>query len=389
VILDFAGNTNGEATIKETLKVANKFTAEISDDKFRAFAEARLFGSAESAVALWSDVKRAAATRTDWPLHKPSALDDLKADAIQRDRWRPEGNYVRRGPFPPPTPNIEIRELSRDDDGDGRTYLQLIPLHCDSIVFESGESEPTTASSPVPSTAKFEAKGLQYKFLAFDSENPERQSEVKTWTATLRLKKQLHDRGDHFEVELLAFPRANGVSIHYTTDGSSPIGSNAAVYDGSIRVPDNCRKVCAVAQAPTYSLTSQGIVQDIPKRGEEVRTIDATRPARWQKVSKLDDSGAVWDLITRLEQNPGVLAYDVELSAKSSNGEQIVDYSGSLANGYGGAELKTVAGKLQDIVQDGTLRMEIGELGFPTGQALIDWLNVVKEPFNLSYVSQD
>jgi hypothetical protein len=389
VILDFAGNTNGEATIKETLRVANKFTAEISDDKFRAFAEARLFGSAESAVALWSDVKRAAATRTDWPLHKTSALDDLKADSIQRDRWRLEGNYVRRGPFPPPTPSIEIREGARDEDGDGRTYLQLIPLHCDSIVFESGESEPTTASSPVPSTAKFEAKGLQYKFLAFDSENSERQSEVKTWTATLRLKKQLHDRGDHYEVELLAFPRANGVSIHYTTDGSSPIGSNAAVYDGAIRVPDNCRKVCAVAQAPTYSLTSQGIVQDIPKRGEEVRTIDATRPARWQKVSKLDDSGAVWDLITRLEQNPGVLAYDVELSAKSSNGEQIVDYSGSLANGYGGAELKTVAGKLQDIVQDGTLRMEIGNLGFSTGQALIDWLNATKEPFNLSYMDQD
>jgi len=187
----------------------------------------------------------------------------------------------------------------------------------------------------------------------------------------------------------LAFPRANGVSIHYTTDGSSPIGTNAAVYDGAIRVPEGCRKLCAVAQAPAYSLTSQGIVQDIPKRGEEARTIDATRPARWQKVCKLDDSGAVWDLITRLEQNPGVLAYDVELSAKSSNGEQIVDYSGSLANGYGGAELKTVAGKLQDIVKDGTLRMEIGNLGFPTGQALIDWLNVVQEPFNLSHVSQD
>ena len=116
---------------------------------------------------------------------------------------------------------------------------------------------------------------------------------------------------------------------------------------------------------------------------------EAARDARWQKPSKLDDSGAVWDLITRLEQNPGVLAYDVELSAKSSNGEQIVDYSGSLANGYGGAELKTVAGKLQDIVQDGTLRMEIGNLGFSTGQALIDWLNATNEPFNLSYVSQD
>ena len=297
---------------------------------------------------------------------------------------------MRKGPFPPPTPGIEIREGARDEDGDGRTYLQLIPLHCNRVVFESGDSEPTTASSPVPTTSKFEAKGLQYKFLAFDSEHPERQSEVKTWTATLRLKKKLIDRGDHYEVELLAFPKANGVSIHYTTDGTSPIGTNAAVYDGPIRVPENCRKVCAVAQAPVYSLTSQQIVQDVPKRGDEGGTIDRTRPARWQKVSKLDDSGAVWDLITRLEQIAGVAAYDVQLSATSSNnGEQIVDYTGSLASGYGGTELKSVATKLQDIVQDGSLRMEIGELGFPTGQALIDWLNAAKVPFNLSYVSQD
>jgi hypothetical protein len=296
---------------------------------------------------------------------------------------------VRKGPFPPATPSIEIREGARDEDGDGRTYLQLIPLHCDRIAFESGDSKPTTASSPVPTFSKFEAKGLQYKFLAFDSENPERQSEVKTWTATLRLRKQLVDRGDHYEVELLAFPKANGVSIHYTTDGSSPIGTNAAVYDGPLRVPANCRKVCAVAQAPVYSLTSQAIVQDIPKRGEEARTIDPTRPARWQKPNKLDDSGAVWDLITRLEQTVGVMAYDIQLSATSSNGEQIVDYTGSLASGYSGAEIKAVATKLQDIVQDGSLRMDIVQLSFPTGQALIDWLNVVKEPFNLSYVDQD
>ncbi len=65
----------------------------------------------------------------------------------------------------------------------------------------------------------------------------------------------------------------------------------------------------------------------------------------------------------------------MQLSATSNNGEQIVDDSGSLKSGYGGAELKAVATKLQDIVQDGPLRMELGELGFPTGQALIDWLN--------------
>lgn len=387
--LAFAGNTSGEATIKQTLMTVRKFTTDISEESFRSYAEAKLFGASDSAVVLWSDVKRAAATRTDWPLHKPSALEDLKADAMQRDRWRPEGNYVRKGPFPPAAPSIEIRELSREEDGDGRTYLQVIPLHCDRIVFESGESEPTTASSPVPTPTKFEAKGLQYKFLAFDSEHPERMSEVKTWTATLRLKKQLNDCGDHYEVKLMAFPMTNGVSIHYTTDGSSPISSNAAIYDGFIRVPDHCRKLCAVAQAPVYSLTSQAIVQDIPKRGEEARTIDATRPARWQKVGKLDDPGAVWDLVTRLEQSAGVMAYDVHLTATSSNGEQVVEYSGSLTSGYSGGELKTVAEKLQDIVQDGSLRMEIGELGFQTGQALIDWLNAAKEPFNLSHVSQE
>ena len=169
-------------------------------------------------------------------------------------------------------------------------------------------------------------------------------------------------------MELLAFPKANGVSINYTTDGSSPINANAAVYEGPIRVPENCRKVCAVAQAPMYSLTSQPIVQDIPKRGEEARTIDPTQPARWQKGSKLDDSGAVWNLITQLEQTPGVVAYDVLLTATSSSGEQAVDYTGSLTTGYGGAELKSVATKLQEIVGDELLRMEIGDWAFLPGK---------------------
>jgi hypothetical protein len=32
--------------------------------------------------------------------------------------------------------------------------------------------------------------------------------------------------------------------------------------------------------------------------------------------------------------------------------------------------------------------MLIGELGFPTGQALIDWLNAAQKPFDPSDVSQ-
>ena len=52
------------------------------DDAYRSRAEARLFGSAETKVVLWSDFKRNAAVNTNWPLHKTSALDDLKADSL-------------------------------------------------------------------------------------------------------------------------------------------------------------------------------------------------------------------------------------------------------------------------------------------------------------------
>jgi hypothetical protein len=78
----------------------------------------------------------------------------------------------------------------------------------------------------------------------------------------------------------------------------------------------------------------------------------------------------------------------INITAESANGEQNVDYSGALKDGYGAADLKAVAEKLQEIVNDGSLRMLIGELGFPTGQALIDWLKAAQKPFDPSYVSQ-
>ena len=71
--LSFAGNQNGEATIRNTLEGAQKFTTKIDDDSFRTRAEARLFGTADTKIVLWSDFKRAAAVNTNWPLHKLSA----------------------------------------------------------------------------------------------------------------------------------------------------------------------------------------------------------------------------------------------------------------------------------------------------------------------------
>ena len=387
--LAFAGNQSGEATIRKTLEGAQKFTTNIDDDSFRSRAESRLFGSADAKVVLWSDFKRAAAVNTNWPLHKISALDDLKAECLRRALWREEGNHIRRGPFPPPVPEVSIRELSIQDDGDGITYLKIEPLHAPSVVYETGRTDPTKASTPVPTPSRFEAKGVCYRFLALDPDNFTVCSQVKEWTAKLRLKYQLHNRGDHYEVELLALPKANGISIRYTTDGTSPTYVGFATYDGKFRVPEKCRVVCAMAVSQEYDLYSEQVRIPIPQHGQEHRpTVDPTKPARWNQQTKLDDSGSVWDLIQRLEKTSGVRVYDIGLTAESTNGQQNVEYSGALEDGYDAAATKTIAEKLQDLVGSGSLRMTVGSLGFPTGQALLDWLKATNQQFDVARVKQ-
>jgi hypothetical protein len=387
--LSFAGNQNGEATIRNTLEGAQKFTTKIDDDSFRTRAEARLFGSEGTKVVLWADFKRAAAVNTNWPLHKLSALDDLKSDCMRRGLWREEGNHVRRGPFPPPTPEVVIRELSIDDQGDGISYLKIEPLHAPAVVYETGNSEPSRASTPVPTPNRFEAKGLRYRFLAIDPEDIARTSSIKDWTAKLRLKYQIHDRGDHYDIELLALPRANGVTIYYTTDGSAPTNAGRATYDGMFRVPEKSRVVCAIAVSADYELNSEIIRIQIPQRGEDTRPqIDLTKPARWVQQTKLDDPAAVWNFIQRLEKSPTVSAFDISVTVESSDGEQNVDYSGSVQRGYDGEAIKALAEKLQDFVSGGSLRMSIGSLGFENGQELLDWLKATNQPFNATKVSQ-
>jgi hypothetical protein len=387
--LAFAGNQSGEATIRRTLEGAQKFTTKIDDDSFRTRAEARLFGSAETKVVLWSDFKRAAAVNTNWPLHKQSALEDLKAECLRRGLWREEGNHIRRGPFPPPMPEVAIRELSTQDEGEGLTYLKIEPLHAPSIVYETGDADPTPASSPVPTPSRFEATGLSYRFLAFDPADRTRVSAVKQWTAKLRLKYQLHNRGNHYEVELLALPRANGVTIRYTTDGSSPTSAGSATYDGTFRVPEKCRVVCAMAVCAGYDLNSEPIRIPVPAIGGDARPqIDLAAPARWTQQTKLDDSGAVWDFIRRIESVAGSRVHDIRLTAESADGYQNVEFSGALDGGYAADALKSIADKLQDVVSDGSLRMAAGSIGFPTGQTLLDWLQSSNQPFNAEKVRQ-
>jgi hypothetical protein len=143
-----------------------------------------------------------------------------------------------------------------------------------------------------------------------------------------------------------------------------------------------------MAVASEYDVNSETIRIPIPQKGREETTLDPVIPARWNQQTKLDDSGAVWDFIPRMEKAIGVTAYDISLTAESSDGQQNVEYSGALDGGYDAVALKAVAEKLQEIVSGGSLRMVVGSLGFSTGQALLDWLKITNQPFNLSKVTQ-
>ncbi len=386
--LAFAGNQSGEGTIRKTLEGAQKFTTKTDDDAFRTKAEARLFGSSDTKVVLWSDFKRAAAVNTTWPLHRPSALDELKAEALRRDLWREEGNHVRRGPFPPPEPDVVIRVLSVDDENDGRTYLKIEPLHAPAVVYETGDAEPTQSSSPVPTPSRFEATGLRYRFRAVDPDDTARISGVREWKPQLRLKYQLHTRDDHYELEFKAFPKANGIQIRYTTDGSSPTSAGNAAYDGPIRVPAGCRVVCAVAVANAYDLYSEQIRVPIPQPGEETRTVDPKIPAKLKLQQKFDDNGAVWNFIEQLGKAPGVTVNDISLTAESANGQQHVEFMGSADAGYDASALKALADRLVETAGEGPLRMQVSTFNFATGQGLLDWLRANRLPFEQHRVTQ-
>ena len=143
-----------------------------------------------------------------------------------------------------------------------------------------------------------------------------------------------------------------------------------------------------MAVASAYDLNSAPVTIPIPQKGKADPSLDLTAPARWNQQTKLDDPGAVWDFIQRLEKSAGVIAFDSGLTAESGDRQQSVDYSGALDGGYDAAALKSVAGKLQEIVTGGSLRMTVGSLGFSTGQALLDWLKATNQPFDAAKVTQ-
>jgi len=387
ITLEFRGNNwHGEDIVRRSLESAQKFTADIGSDGFRLKAETRLFTAKST---LWSEVRRRAATTTTWPFHTTRALDDLKSECVRKGIWREQGQYVEKGPFPKPETSISIKELSRDEAG--TTWLRVEPLHGDVVHFETGTTDPTTASTKVADFQRFEAKHLRYRFLCIDTTGEHPTGCVVPWEGRIELRHSAPSF--HTPLELRATPKGQ---IRYSTDGTAP--ENGATYEGPFMLPELCRVVLAVGEAE--GIKSDRLTIHVPRRpggggggggggGVPVFEFDPNKPCKWKRQHKLDDTASVWAWVEQLEKTGGY-AHTITLTAEAETGDQTVEFNGATDAGYAGNILRSLCNGAQGMAgnQSG-LRLKVLRVDFDRGQSLLDWLQATGQKLNPSEVDQE
>ncbi len=363
--MDFESNNyNGEKQIRKLLLERQKFTDDVSSDSFRKKCEQRLFTQKEMP---WADILRKAATNTEWQWHKPDALELLKNESVSKDYWHENGNYIEKGPFPPPASDVIIRVKHRDDNT-GEVTLQISPVRGDQVFYR----DPSLSNefTPVEDYQVFKTSAIKLEFYCEDSTKKHSKGDVKTWSNTITIKSDIYQDGNKKMCELKAFPKA---SIKYTLDGSDP--KDGKPYTAPFEVPLESPIVQAIAERD--GVFSEVYQKDIDWSNDPRNLeIDRALPYLLKKKLKRESTNESFKLLDLLEK------YNADLI------DPIIDIS--QANKWirleMGGQLKVSASKLKAIIQ--SLRSEIlqGEVhvtipseSFKWGGQLQDLVRDLKE----------
>ena len=212
--MEFKGNNyNGEDQIRKLLLEKQKLLDKPVDDLFRRKCEDRLFTRKEMR---WSEVRDRAATETGWQWHHPNYLIKLRDDCLAKDIWRQHGDYLEKGPFPKEPTSLSITGKG-EDESNGKTFLRLRPIYGDKIYYEVG-APATTSSLLVDDPNNFETTELKVSFLCVDSGGEHPAGQPVEWRKEIKVKYKMMDRPDG---RWLIFQSSPGVTVKYTTDGST------------------------------------------------------------------------------------------------------------------------------------------------------------------------
>lgn len=358
-LMNFTSNSyDGEKQIREMLRDKLKFTEDLGDN-FRKMVEKLLF---TAQVTTWSEIKRRAATRPDWPWHHPRALDNLRNDLIKREVWRLEGEYLDKGPFAAPKTAVEVNLLRRDDST-GEATLKVIARYADTVYYEFGG--PATPASARLEGDKLITSSLEVQFLAVDSTGQHETGDPAIWRNTLTLRHRIYSKGSEQWMELEALPNGD---ILYTTDGSSPLTSGAT-YQGEFALPATARFVLAVAR----SRGLQSEVRRFEVQAADKWVLDPARPATLNRKQSLGDTAATYQFLETAHKHQAQLR-GIELNLSTAgNSNDWISFATSEHRSLSASQLQQALDTLRALNPEARIALEVQKLGFEQGLQLQDW----------------
>jgi Predicted ATPase (AAA+ superfamily) len=368
-------NYDGEEQIKNVLTKSYKFTTDVTSDVFRQQCEVKLFVQKQMP---WNEIKKNSAINIKWPWHKPDALDQLKDDMIFKGQWRSDGsNWVEKGPFPPPSTEVRIQRIARDEET-GEVTLKITAVNGDVVHYEIGGTA-TTASSKIEDFKEFKTSALIVSFICEDSSGKHNLGKAETWKNEVTLKYKVYDQGNNKMVEIKSAPNAD---IKYTSDGSNPLNGGTG-YNAPFKVQNGTRFILAVAEKD--GIISNQVRIDIPVGAASAPTIDKDKPLKWKRKQSFRTTQDTYDFFEKAKKYEAQL-YLSGVYVQGTNWLELLLDDSLLVNP---TLLEDVISKLREnLFGEGQISAEVVAMHFTSGQKFEDYLHEIKTELKPNEIEQ-
>lgn len=256
--MEFVGNNfNTEQQIRDILIEEMKFTTDIEPSKLKAKFERRIFTTQRMT---WNHILERVATETEWPWHKPEAINELRDDCLKKGLWIEESGYIDKEP-PAPETSVNVIELHRDKETNEVT-LKLTPTNGDTVYYEI-DSEATESSMQINDLSNFKTKELRLTFLCVDSKGANKTGDILKWTNKVEVQYKPYFKDGEQYIELKA--TSNNVEIRYTTDGSNP-KNNGGKYIEPFVIPNGSKFIQAIAVNESKGIYSEVLSYEVKEQ---------------------------------------------------------------------------------------------------------------------------
>lgn len=374
ITLQFKKNEyNGEEQIRKALEEKRKFTTDITSDAFLLQLETKLFVKQKKRP--WNDVLEAAATDSSWLWYKPNVLDQVKAEQLQKDQWRQEGNWIQIGPFPMPPTDVQVSVVGIDEKS-GKSKLKIKPIRGQVIYYDYGTK--VSQNSPEWDVHELlETDEMQVSFLCVDKEGKHETGDPFVWHNEIILKYDFSQQGGEFWVELQTTPK--NVEIKYSTEGSSPL-NHGGVYETPF-LAEPRTKILAIAYKGDFQ--SKLLDFDLPKADATGIEIKKDQPLTFNEQLKRETTAESYYTIGLLKKYKAEIL-GMEIAVEKSSNYAALQVAPSLK--HTADQLEVATKFIQDnLYGEGEISISLNKTIYPTGQAFLDFVREAQ----IAYKPQD